>query len=86
MGKVRVGTIYRWIPNLMDVVCPPVGFTRGLMSKGDFIKVVNLYGCPKANTMGQCYVNNMHGEFCGMVSTNSLERRKDSEFKKDWLK
>jgi hypothetical protein len=53
----------------MDLFSPA---HRGLV-KGDIVKVVNLYGCPKANTMGQCHVEN-NGVFMGMVNTNSLEK------------
>lgn len=65
--KVRVGSTYVYNPVLFDVWNPPVGGLK----KGDKVQVVNLHGCPKANTMGMCYVNK-DGKFGGMVMTNSL--------------
>lgn len=67
--KVRVGSKYRFEPVIMDA-CMPVN--QGL-KRGDIVKVINKYGCPKANTMGQCYVEK-DGVFMGMVCTNSLEK------------
>ena len=67
--KVRVGSKYRYTPVIMDA-CFPVN--QGL-KVGDIVKVINMYGCPKANTMGQCYVEK-NGVFMGMVCTNSLEK------------
>ena len=73
MPKVRVNSKYIYIPCLFDLVlCSPVGIEQKIMAKGDQVKVINLFGCPKANTMGQCYIENAEGKFCGMVSTNSL--------------
>jgi hypothetical protein len=65
--RVRVGSEYVYVPVLFDVCNPPAG---GL-SRGDVVKVVNLPGAPKANTMGMCYVDKA-GVFGGMVMTNSL--------------
>ena len=65
--KVRVGSKYLYDPTFMDAYAPA---SKGLKF-GDIVEVVNLFGCPKANTMGQCYVR-LNGEFRGMVSTNSL--------------
>jgi hypothetical protein len=39
---------------------------------GDEVRVINLYGCPKANTMGHCHIETLGGEFAGLVLTNSL--------------
>jgi len=36
------------------------------------VQVVNLRGCPKANTMGHCHVNDADGRFAGLVCTSSL--------------
>jgi len=67
--KVRANSFYRFDPVPMDAIRPA---HQGLV-RGDIVKVVNLYGCPKANTMGQCHVEK-DGVFMGMVSTNSLEK------------
>jgi hypothetical protein len=70
--KVRANATYRYNPVGMDVYDPPVGNPE----PGCLLKVVNLYGCPKANTMGHCYVNFANtGKFAGMVLTNSLQKR-----------
>jgi hypothetical protein len=66
--RVRAGSWYAYNPVMMDVINPPFGKP----SVGDIVKVVNKYGCPKANTMGMCYIENGFGEFMGMVCTNSL--------------
>jgi hypothetical protein len=46
---------------------------RGLQ-RGDVVRVVNLHGCPPANTMGHCHVETLAGEFAGLVFCNSLQR------------
>jgi hypothetical protein len=71
MGKVRVHSHYYFNPNCFDTFSPA---HRGLR-RGDKVKVVNLRGCPPANTMGQCYVER-DGVFMGMVSTSSLQKEK----------
>jgi hypothetical protein len=65
--RVRVGSSYRFDPVLFDVCNPPFGAV-----KGDTVTVVNLPGCPKANTMGMCHISK-DGKFAGMVCTNSLQ-------------
>jgi hypothetical protein len=65
--KVRVGATYKYDPVPFDRFNPPFG-----CNKGDTVKVVNMPGCPRANTMGMCYVQK-GGKFAGMVCTNSLE-------------
>ena len=67
--RVRVGASYKYIPVMMDKCNPPFGNPQ----EGDVLTVVNKPGCPKANTMGMCYVNNKDGEFMGLVCTNSLQ-------------
>lgn len=64
--RVRVNSTYTYRPVLFDVCNPPFG-----VSPGDKVKVVNLHGCPRANTMGMCHVEK-DGTFAGMVMTNSL--------------
>ena len=65
--KVRVGARYVYRPVLFDKLNPPVD-----LQPGEECTVVNLPGCPRANTMGMCHVNNSRGTFGGMVVTNSL--------------
>ena len=78
--KVRAGITYIYYPNLMDR-CD----ARTKLIPGDMVKVVNLRGCPPANTMGQAYVN-LDGKFAGMVSTNSLYPLTDAMIVVDAIK
>ena len=66
--RVRVNSLYVYDPVLPDRMANlPI-------NKGDIVRVVNLHGCPKANTMGQCYVADPDtNHFLGMVCCNSLE-------------
>lgn len=66
--KVRVGSRYVYNPVGFDVIDP-----KCRIAPGTVVKVGNLRGAPKANTMGQCYVFDITTDkFIGMVSTNSL--------------
>jgi len=65
--KVKVGRTYVFSPVLIDVINPPYN-----IRKGDVVRVVNLHGCPKANTMGHCHVQHPDGSFAGLVCCNSL--------------
>lgn len=65
--KVRVGKQYIFDPVMMDV-CDP----KTTLTKGNVVTVVNLRGCPPANTMGHCHVNFI-GKFAGLVHCNSLK-------------
>jgi hypothetical protein len=74
--RVRVNAHYFFYPVPMDRFDPCYGLSRGLVKEGDRVKVINMHGAPKANTMGHCYIQNEKGEFCGLVVTNSLTREK----------
>lgn len=66
--RVRVGSEYRYHAEGFDRFDP-----KCVIEPGAVVRVINLYGAPKANTMGQCYVADAQsGEFIGMVSTASL--------------
>ena len=68
--KVRVGKVYRFNPNFMDLLGP----VHLGAEENQKVRVINLHGAPPANTMGQCYIEDAHdGTFLGMVSCNSLE-------------
>ncbi len=73
-NRVLAGAKYRFNPVPIDRINPPHGVASGLIETGSLVKVVNLPGCPKANTMGHCYIETMAGGFAGLVCTNSLER------------
>lgn len=80
MKKVRANAVYYFDPCLMDKFS---GKSKELFNRGDKVRVINLYGCPPANTMGQCYV--VHADAVkddrgrwnkdfAMVSVHSLEK------------
>jgi hypothetical protein len=64
--RVRIGSRYRFEPVMFDTLNPPFD-----CQPGDIVTVVNLPGCPKANTMGMCHIAR-NGQFAGMVCCNSL--------------
>lgn len=68
MRKVRVGNWYIYKPVGMDIWDPCTD-----LKTGEKVKVVNKFGCPRANTIGHCYVDNVEGKFKGLVLCNSLE-------------
>ena len=70
MKRARVGSFYVFQPVPFDRCNPPAGIPD--LEPGSIVKVVNLHGCPPANTMGSCYVEHL-GRFAGMVLTASLE-------------
>jgi hypothetical protein len=72
--RVRAGQEFYFVPVFLDKVNPPYN-----VREGDLVKVVNLPGCPKANTMGHCHVHIVAAvdgreasTFGGLVCTNSL--------------
>ena len=78
--KVRAGASYIYQPVWFDKANPPFG-----ARPGDLVTVVNLHGCPKANTMGMCHINDATGKFAGHVCTNSLIPRKEWKKRNDNL-
>ena len=71
--RVRCNAVYVFNPVLWDKIMPPYGVQQGIIKPGDRVKVSNLPGCPKANTMGHCHIKTLDGQFAGLVCTNSLE-------------
>lgn len=68
--RVKVGSTYTFVPTLLDRSRP-----ASTAVKGQRVTVVNMPGCPVANTMGHCHVRAFGGgEFLGLVCTNSLYR------------
>ena len=63
--RVRVNSLYRFQPVLLDASVP--------LEQGTIVRVINLDGCPKANTMGHCYIEHLGGQFIQLVCTNSLQ-------------
>ena len=70
MAKVRVNSKYTFEACGWDI------FDRGPLTpeNGTVVRVINVHGCPKANTMGHCYVEDMDGNFRGLVCTGSLTK------------
>ncbi len=69
--KVRVNSKYTFVAAGWDVFDP----NSSAPENGTLVKVINKYGCPKANTMGHAYIENAKTqEFYGLVSTNSLSK------------
>jgi hypothetical protein len=53
MDRVRVNATYYFDPCLYDKIN---GDSTKLFKRGDKVRVINLHGCPPANTMGMCYI------------------------------
>ena len=66
--KVRANSLYVYRPVALDDLDP-----HATAVAGETVRVINLPGAPKANTMGQCHIERAsNGEFLGMVCCNSL--------------
>ena len=70
MERVRTGSVYVYRAGLLDR-CTPASKAQ----QGQEVRVVNLPGCPPANTMGHCHIEDLGGKFLGMVSVGSLTKR-----------
>lgn len=85
MKKVKVNGLYYFDPCMFDKIN---GNSTEMFTKGQQVRVINKYGCPKANTMGQCYIvaadapkHETHGYErtpFAMVSVHSLEKEPPS--------
>lgn len=69
--RVRVNSTYIYEPCGWDTAFPPYGVQIHKLQPGDRVQVVNLPGCPKANTMHHAHISK-DGEFMGLVHVNSL--------------
>lgn len=68
---VRANATYVYHPNLLDIVDG-----RTSLKSGDEVRVVNLHGCPRANTMNHAHVEDpKSGVFIGLVHCNSLHTK-----------
>ena len=72
--KVRAGSSYIFYPNFLDRVD---GRLNQRVIPGQIVTVVNLPGCPPANTMDHAHIK-LDGIFAGLVHTNSLYRLSDA--------
>jgi hypothetical protein len=73
-NRVRAGSVYVYNPVPLDRINPPHGVQAGILKPGDRVRVVNLPGCPRANTMGHAHIQTIGGVFAGLVCTNSLDK------------
>jgi len=69
--RVKANAVYVFQASFWDIVLRE-SYTP---ANGELVRVVNLPGCPRANTMGHCHVQSLAGEFIGLVSCNSLQPR-----------
>jgi hypothetical protein len=68
--KVRVGGVYTFEPVPMDQSAAHLRHVE----PGLFVRVINPPGCPRANTMGHCFIESaVTNEFIGLVCCNSLK-------------
>jgi hypothetical protein len=74
MKRVRVGKLYTYHPVGWDILDSK---NAPNIVAGEIVKVVNLPGCPKANTMGHCHVQTRtetgEWKFTGLVMCASLQ-------------
>jgi hypothetical protein len=69
---VKANAVYIYSPNLLDQIDG-----RTDLKDGEEVKVINLPGAPKCNTMHHAHVQRLDGTFAGLVHTNSLHTKKD---------
>ena len=78
--KVQANREYIYYPNLMDMIDG-----RTALVPGSIVTVMNLPGCPPANTMQHAHVY-YNGKFAGLVHVNSLHSLKDRQMVIDQIK
>lgn len=71
--KVQANHEYIYWPNMLDQYD-----ARTSLVPGSIVRVVNMPGCPRANTMGHAHVE-YEGKFAGLVHTNSLHPMSDAK-------
>ena len=81
--RARVGSRYVYDPVFLDL--------EHSLEPGAAVKVVNLYGCPPANTMGHCYIiraeeRQQDKPPFWLVSTNSLRKVPVAEKQSTWFR
>jgi len=69
--KVRLGQKYKYFPVPLDILSPTA---PGVLKSGDVVKVIQLPGAPRPNTMNHAHVEKEDGTFAGLVHTNSLQK------------
>jgi hypothetical protein len=77
--KPRYDSVVKRSPRVGSIkTYKPVPFDRfyehtAWIPEGMKLRVIQPYGCPKNGTMGMCYVEELNGDFVGLVCINSLE-------------
>jgi hypothetical protein len=74
---MKVNKHYVFRPVLIDKIDPCYGVKVGLVKEGDIVKTIKKQGCPKFGTMNHGYIENVHGEFLGLVCLNSLQESQE---------
>jgi len=72
--KVRVGSVYTWVACMLDTLHPSIK----RIADGTKVRVVNMKGCPPANTMNHCYAETLDGQWLGLVCCSSLYKTADA--------
>lgn len=67
MRRVTVGRTYQFSREGFDCL-----WSHCDAQEGQVVRVVNLPGAPRANTMGHCHIETVRGEFLGMCDVRSL--------------
>jgi hypothetical protein len=70
LNRVRLGAVYTWQPNLLDVV-----HKLNNLQPGDKVRVTKAGGMRQEKTVnaGHCFVEDaVTGQFIGLVHVNSL--------------
>ena len=80
--RVRANSEYIFYPCGWDRIHPA---TRIKLVPGDRVRVVNLHGCPPANTMQHAHVE-VNGQLAGLVHTSSLYSFADRQLVIDAIK
>ena len=69
--RVRVNSLYIYHACGLDRFDGRTG-----LEDGTLVRVINVHGCPPANTMGHCYVGDPDtSKFIGLVCTGSLNTK-----------
>lgn len=69
--KVRLHQVYVYDPVMWDRLDPKTD-----LQKGEEVRVIQMPGAPKPNTMNHCHVERLNGDFAGLVHCNSLHKHK----------
>lgn len=66
--RVRTGRMYRYMPVPLDCYDP-----KSAARPGQRVRVVVRTGCAPPNTWGHAHIEDLEGNFIGLVCVNSLD-------------